>query len=233
MKFDPQLIPVTLLRRYKRFLADVELADTSVITVHCANPGSMLGLTQPGSRAWISDSRNPKRKLRYSLEIVEADKALVGINTHLPNRLAREAIEAGKIPALSGYDTLRTEVKYGQNSRIDILLEGDDIKPTYVEVKNVHFSRTPGLFEFPDSVTQRGAKHLDEMAREVDKGNRAVMLYVVQRDDGERFKLARDLDPAYASAFDRAMASGVEAIVIRCDVRIEGIDANDILPIDE
>lgn len=233
MLFSPPLIETVLLRRYKRFLADVELPDGETITVHCANPGSMLGLTEPGIRAWISDSQNPKRKLQYSLEMVEVDNTFVGVNTNLPNRLACEAIEAGRIPDLSRYETLRTEVKYGENSRIDILLESPETNPVYVEVKNVHFSRTPGLFEFPDSVTARGAKHLDEMSREVEKGNRAVMLYVIQRNDGDRFCLSRDLDPNYGKAFDRARKAGVEAIALRCNVTPSGIDAVDVIKLEE
>ena len=231
MKFSPPLIQTRLVKRYKRFLADVEMPTGEIITVHCANPGSMLGLTETGNRAWISDSQNPKRKLRYSLEILEVGGVMVGINTSHPNKLAREAIEAGRIPQLAGYETLRTEVKYGENSRIDILLQDDHRPDTYVEVKNVHFVRTPGLHEFPDSVTARGAKHLDEMAREVEKGNRAVMLYVVQRDDGDKFQFAHDLDPNYFEAFKLASAKGVEAICIRCNVTSEGIDALDIIEI--
>jgi len=233
MKFDPPLIETRLVKRYKRFLADVAMPSGEVITVHCANPGSMLGLTEPGNRAWISDSQNPKRKLQYSLEIIEVDDVMVGINTSHPNKLAKEAIEAGRIPPLSGYDTLRTEVKYGENSRIDILLQDENKPDTYVEVKNVHFIRTPGLNEFPDSVTARGAKHLDEMAREVEKGNRAVMLYVIQRGDGNHFQFANDLDPNYFAAFTRAKAIGVEAIAIRCDVTIDGIEAIDLLKIND
>ena len=233
MKFTPPLIETRLVKRYKRFLADVEMPTGEIITVHCANPGSMLGLTEPGNKAWISDSKNPKRKLRYSLEIIEVDGVMVGINTSHPNKLAREAIEAGRIPQLAGYETLRTEVKYGENSRIDILLQNKNKSDTYVEVKNVHFVRTPRLHEFPDSVTARGAKHLDEMAREVEKGNRAVMLYVIQRGDGDKFQFASDLDPNYFNAFKRASAKGVEAIAIRCNVNIEGIDAVDLLEIND
>lgn len=231
MIFEPALIETRLVKRYKRFLADVELADGEIITVHCANPGSMLGLTKAGNRAWISDSQNPKRKLRYSLELIEVDGVMVGINTSHPNKLAKEAIEQGRIPALADYGTLRTEVKYGENSRIDILLQ-DDAKPdTYVEVKNVHFVRTPGLHEFPDSVTVRGAKHLDEMAREVEKGNRAVMLYVIQRADGDILRFAEDIDPNYCEAFKRANTKGVEAFAIRCNVSTEGIEAIDLVKI--
>lgn len=232
MYFEPPLTETRLVKRYKRFLADVEMPDGNVITVHCANPGSMLGLTEPGNRAWISDSQNPKRKLRYSLELVEVGSTMVGVNTNLPNKLAREAIETGRIPTLAGYDRLRTEVKYGANSRIDILLEKDDAPSTYVEVKNVHFVRTPGLHEFPDSITARGAKHLDEMAEQVKQGNRAVMLYVIQRNDGDRMKLAEDLDPNYVAAFRRAHAAGVEALALRCNVTPKSIDAVDIISLD-
>ncbi|MBO6815408.1 MAG: DNA/RNA nuclease SfsA [Rhizobiaceae bacterium] len=224
MKFDPPLTEVRLVRRYKRFLADVEFSDGEIITVHCANPGSMMGLTDPGIRAWISDSRNPKRKLRYSLEMVEANNTVVGINTAHPNRLAIEALSHGVIPELSTYDNLYTEKRYGENSRIDILLTRDTAPDIYVEVKNVHFVRTPGLHEFPDSVTARGAKHLYEMAREVEKGNRAAMLYVIQRNDGDRLRLANDLDPAYVEAFQHATACGVEAYAVGCDVSPNGID---------
>ena len=178
MKFDTPLVSGKLLKRYKRFLADVVLdGDGSEITAHCANPGSMLGLKEPGSRVWLSLSDNPKRKLKYSWELIEADGALVGINTAHPNRLVEEALERGMIPALSGYQTLRREVKYGKNSRIDILLEGGDGSKTYLEVKNVHLMREKGLAEFPDSVTARGAKHLAELAGMVAEGHRAAMVF--------------------------------------------------------
>ncbi|MGI9353121.1 MAG: DNA/RNA nuclease SfsA [Rhizobiaceae bacterium] len=232
MKFDPHLIETRLVKRYKRFLADVEKPNGEIVTVHCPNPGSMMGLTKPGIAAWISDSQNPKRKLRYSLEMVDVGGTLVGVNTNNPNTLAREAIEFGRIPELSKYDRLKTEVKYGVNSRIDILLESDGFPDTYVEVKNVHFRRIAGVHEFPDSVTKRGAKHLDELSNEIRKGNRAVMLYIIQRSDGDRFKFAEDLDPGYVEAFKRAHKAGVEAIAMTCEVTPISIDARDIIPID-
>ncbi|MEM7288825.1 MAG: DNA/RNA nuclease SfsA [Pseudomonadota bacterium] len=225
------MIETRLVKRYKRFLADVEFPDGHIETVHCPNPGAMQGLTQPGIRAWVSDSRNPKRKLQFTLELVEVEDVLIGVNTNRPNRLAVEAIEAGRIAKLARYDRLRTEVKYGENSRIDILLETDGQPDVYVEVKNVHFRRTPALDEFPDCVTARGAKHLHEMAREVAKGNRAVMLYVIQRGDGKHFGFANDLDPNYVKAFREAHASGVEALAIRCDVSVDRIVARDELPV--
>lgn len=233
MIFSPPLIEARLVKRYKRFLTDVELDNGDIITVHCANPGSMLGLTKPRNRIWISDSQNPKRKLQYSLEIIEVDNVMVGINTGHPNKLALEAIKMGVIPELDGYETIRTEVKYGENSRIDILLQSEDKPDTYVEVKNVHFMRTTGLHEFPDSVTTRGAKHLDELAREVAKGNRAAMLYIIQRNDGDRFKLAEDLDPNYGKAFKEARNAGVEAYALSCNVSSSSIEATNRVIIEE
>lgn len=215
MHFPSPLVPARLIQRYKRFLADVEMTDGSILTVHVANPGAMLGLATPGARVLLSKSPDPKRKLGYSWELVEGDfgsgREWVGVNTTHPNRLAEEAITAGRIPELVGYASLRREVKYGANSRIDLLLEGADRPPCYVEIKNVHLCRTPGLAEFPDSRTARGAKHLNEMADMVRQGARAVMLYVIQMR-AARFALAADIDPGYAAAFAHARAAGVEAI---------------------
>ncbi|MCX2722282.1 DNA/RNA nuclease SfsA [Roseibium salinum] len=226
MKFSAPLVSGRLVKRYKRFLADVILDDCgSAITAHCANPGSMLGLKEVGARVWLSGSDNPKRKLQYSWEVVEADGALVGINTAHPNKLVEEALAAGRIEELSGFQSLRREVKYGRNSRVDILLEGEDGAKTYVEVKNVHLMREAGLAEFPDSVTARGAKHLAELADMVADGHRAVMVFLVQRPDCSSLSLAADLDPAYAAAFAAAREAGVEAFAIGCDVRLDGIDA--------
>ena len=218
MKFERPLIPGRLIQRYKRFLADIELEDGNIITAHCANPGSMLGLKDPGSRVWLSKSDNPKRKLAYSWELLELDGAMIGINTAHPNRIVEEAIIKDDIRELAGYATLRREVKYGKNSRIDILLEDEGHPDCYVEVKNVHLLREPGLAEFPDSVTKRGAKHLVELGDMAEEGKRAVMLYLVQRTDANRFSLASDIDPTYAQAFREARERGVEALVYACDI---------------
>ncbi|WP_428697580.1 DNA/RNA nuclease SfsA [Stappia sp.] len=227
MRFSSPLVSGRLVKRYKRFLADVILDEGGeAVTAHCANPGSMLGLKDEGSRVWLSRSDNPARKLKFSWEIVEADGALVGINTAHPNGLVEEALRAGLVPELAGFTGLRREVKYGKNSRIDILLEqGEGGPPAYVEVKNVHLMREAGLAEFPDSVTARGAKHLVEMGDMVEQGARAAMVYLVQRPDCDRLSFARDLDPAYAAAFDAARARGVEAYAIGCRVTCEEIVA--------
>lgn len=225
MDFEKPLVRGRLVKRYKRFLADVVLDSGEEITAHCANPGSMLGLNAPGSLVYLSRSDNPARKLAWSWEIIEADGALVGISTAHPNRLVEEALLAGLIPELSGFAGLRREVKYGKSSRIDILLEGADGGLTYVEVKNVHLMRQAGLAEFPDSVTARGAKHLVELEDMVRAGHRAVMVYLVQRPDCSELDFAADIDPAYAAALRQAMAGGVEAHAIGCEVTPEFIRA--------
>ncbi|SDU22280.1 DNA/RNA nuclease SfsA [Stappia sp. ES.058] len=233
MRFPTALVSGRLVRRYKRFLADVVLDETGEeVTAHCANPGSMLGLKQEGARVYLSLSDNPKRKLRYSWEIVEADGALVGINTAHPNALVEEALRAGLIPELADFGTLRREVKYGRNSRIDILLESEAAAPVYVEVKNVHLMRRAGLAEFPDSVTARGAKHLVEMSDMVASGARAAMVYLVQRPDCRAMSLARDIDPAYAAAFDAARSAGVEAYALGCRVDTAEIAAERLVALD-
>ena len=231
MRFAAPLVSGRLIRRYKRFLADVLLDTGETVVTHVANPGAMLGLAEPGMRVWLSRSDSRTRTLPWSLELVEADGTIVGIHTGHPNRLVAEAITAGAIPELAGYTTVRREVAYGTNSRVDFLLSAPDRPDAYVEVKNVHLSRRKGRAEFPDSVTARGAKHLAELAKVAERGERAVMLYLVQRGDAEAMSLARDIDPAYAKAFDRALASGVEAIAYACRVTKVEIEVERTLPV--
>lgn len=235
MRFDSPLQQGILLQRYKRFLADVRLPDGNVVTATCPNTGSMLGLTAPGSPVWISRSDSPTRKYRFTWEMVQVDlgkgPALVGINTGHPNRLVAEAIEAKAVNALGGYRGLRREVKYGVNSRIDLLLEDPVRGLCYVEIKNVHLSRRAGLAEFPDSVTERGAKHLREMSDMVRAGHRAVMVYLVQRSDVTRMAFCPDIDPGYVAAFRAATAAGVEAVALRCRMSAEEIRVDRPIPI--
>jgi sugar fermentation stimulation protein A len=233
----PTLLSGTLIRRYKRFLADVRLDDGRLVTATCPNTGSMLGLNAPGSVVWLSQSDSPTRKYPFTWELVEADlgagPALVGINTGHPNKLVAEALAARRIKALAGYPTLRREVKYGRNSRIDLLLEDAERGLCYVEIKNVHLSRRHGLAEFPDSVTARGVKHLAEMSDMVRQGHRAVMVFLIQRAEATRLALARDIDPGYGAAFDKARAAGVETIALRCRVGIDEIAVDRPIPIAE
>jgi sugar fermentation stimulation protein A len=216
MKFQEPLVKGQLIKRYKRFLADVELETGEIVTAHCANSGSMMGLKDPGSIVWLSPNTNPKAKLDWRWEMVEVDGAMVGINTSRPNAIVEEAILGGQIDTLNGYTTLRREVKYGGNSRIDILLENDgEEQKCYVEVKNVTL-KVDDQARFPDAVTSRGTKHLNELMDMVAEGHRAVMFYLVQRADCTSFNVAEDIDKAYADALKAAMNSGVEILCYQC-----------------
>ena len=223
MKFDAPLIPGRLIKRYKRFLADVELTDRTIVTAHTTNTGSMLGLVEVGSNVWLSESDNPKRKLKYTWEIGASGETAVGVNTSVPNKLVFQEISAGNIPRLTGYTTIKREVKYGQNSRIDVFLQAEDKADCYVEIKSVTLSRVPGIAEFPDAVSARGTKHLQELGDMVQEGHRAVMFYLVQRSDCTVLAPAKDIDPVYADALKVAMTRGVEVIIYSCDVTPEGI----------
>ncbi len=235
MKFKSPLTRGTLIKRYKRFLADVELDDGRIIIAHCANSGSMMGVKEPGSTVWLAPNLNPKAKLDWRWELLEVDGRLVGINTHHPNHIVEEAILDEQVPELTGYAGLRREVKYGQNSRIDILLENphasDQSRLCYVEVKNVTL-RQNGRAEFPDAVTARGTKHLRELAEMKREGHRAVMFYLINRMDCDSFSLAREIDPAYATAFGKAMDAGVEALAYACLLTTKAIRVERKIPIE-
>ncbi len=223
MDFPQPLKRGQLVQRYKRFLADIVLEDGSEITAHCPNPGAMLGLNMPGLPVWVSRSPDPKRKLAHTLELVEVDGGLVGINTMHPNRLVAEALAADAIPELTGYATHRREVKYGQASRVDFLLEAPDRPRCWLEIKNCHLRRTGSLAEFPDCVAARSTKHLRELEAMVAEGDRAVALFVVQRTDCDAFSACHDLDPAFARGLDSAANAGVEVLVYGCDISPERV----------
>ena len=225
------MVPAILVKRYKRFLSDHRLESGEVVTASCPNTGTMLGLTTPGSATWLVHAPSPTRKYDYRWELIEDEGTWVGINTGRPNALVEEAIRAGVISELAGYADLRREVKYGTNSRIDLLLEDPGRPQAFVEVKNCHLRRQAGLAEFPDSITTRGAKHLDELAAQLALGHRAVMVFCVQRADCDHFDVAADIDPGYAAAFGRARAAGVEALAYVCHVSAETIALTHSIPI--
>ncbi len=225
MRFQTPLQPARLIRRYKRFLADCRLEDGREVTAHCANPGSMMGLAAPGTRIWLEPNDDPKKKLKYGWRLVDHENGhFTGVDTSIPNKALKAALQARKIAPLAAYDTVRAEVKYGEKSRIDFLLSADRHPDAYVEVKSVTLSRTPGLAEFPDSVTARGARHLEELARMTRAGHKAVLFYLVQRTDCDRVGIARDIDPVYGRAFDAARAAGVDVLAFDTLISPEHID---------
>ncbi|MDQ2859513.1 MAG: DNA/RNA nuclease SfsA [Pseudomonadota bacterium] len=219
-----------LAARYKRFFADVVLDDGRAVTAHCPNPGAMLGLNTPGLGVWISPATGAKRKLAWTLELVEADGGLVGINTMLPNALTAEALAADAIPELAGYAVHRREVRYGEASRVDFLLTHPERAPCWLEVKNCHLRREGSLAEFPDCVAARSARHLRELTARVVAGERAVQLFVIQRTDCDRFAACADLDPAYAAGLIAAAKAGVEVLCYGCDIEIGAIHIARRLP---
>ncbi|WP_101065935.1 DNA/RNA nuclease SfsA [Roseovarius salinarum] len=232
MRFQTPLVPGRLICRYKRFLADVRLDDGREVTAHCANPGSMMGLAEPGTRVWLEPNDDPRKKLKFGLRLVEHDTGhFTGVDTGLANRVVREALDAGGVPALAGYDTVRPEQRYGEKSRVDFLLSGGGRPDAYVEVKSVTLSRHAGLAEFPDAVTARGARHLDDLAAMAAQGHRAVMLFLVQRTDACAVTLAADIDPGYAAAFAHARACGVEPLALGTRIDTAGICPGVPLPL--
>ncbi|MCP5017477.1 MAG: DNA/RNA nuclease SfsA [Ketobacter sp.] len=232
MKFDAPLIQGVLIKRYKRFLADITLADGSQLTVHCPNTGSMKNCAEPGSAVWLSDSGNPKRKYRYTWEMVSVgDGAVAGINTGRANGLVKEAILSGRIAELAGYDKLRSEVKYGdENSRIDLLLERAG-EQCYVEVKSLTLGEGEVGY-FPDAVTERGRKHLRELEAMVGQGHRAVLFFCVQNNGVKMAKPADHIDPKYGQALRQAHAAGVEVMAWQCDLSEAEITIARALPVD-
>lgn len=233
MRFQTPLVPARLIRRYKRFLADVVLeADGREVTAHAPNPGAMIGLAEPGMRIWLEPNDDPRKKLKFGWRLVELDDGhWAGIDTGVPNRVVAEALRARQIPALAGYGTLRPEVRYGsEKSRVDFLLTEPGLPDAYVEVKNVHLRREGDWAEFPDCVTARGAKHLRELSAMAAAGHRAVLVYLVQRTDCARMRIAADLDPAYDAAVRAAIEAGVDMICVDTHISVDGITLRNHLP---
>ncbi|MFK5598947.1 DNA/RNA nuclease SfsA [Methylobacterium sp. HMF5984] len=234
MRFPEPLIEGRLVQRYKRFLADVDLADGTRVTAHCANPGAMMGLNAAGNRVLLSPADGPTRKLKYSWELVEADlpggPQWVGINTMRPNALVAEAFAAGGLAPLDGYAALRAEVRYGAASRVDFVASGEGLPPVHVEVKNCHLMRRAGLAEFPDCIAARSARHMRDLAEVVAAGGRAMVIVVVQMR-ADAFDVARDIDTAFDRAFRLARAAGVETYAYRCRIDREGVTIADAIPI--
>lgn len=234
MQFSSPLVPATLIKRYKRFLANCTLENGEVVVAHCANTGAMTGLKDEGLRVWLEPNDDPKKKLNYSWKFVELENGhFAGIDTALTNRLVKESLLAKHIPTLAPYGNIRPEAKYGTNSRIDFLLTDNALPDCYVEVKNVTLTAPYGWAEFPDTVTERGTKHLHELTEMVRQGHRAVMLYLVQRTDCDKFRLAHSLDPAYSAAYKIATVAGVETLAYACDITPTEITVSTALPVSQ
>jgi sugar fermentation stimulation protein A len=231
MRFAQPLLPGKFLRRHKRFFADIALESGETVTAHTPNTGTLLTCTEAGALAYVSRSDAPTRKLKYTWELVQSGPGLVGVNTILANALAAEALRAGRIPELAGAERIRREVRYGNNSRVDLLLEHPDGPPCYVEVKNVSLGRD-GVAAFPDAVSARAARHMAELTAQVRAGNRAAVLFVVQRMDCGRFTPADDIDPGYGKALRAAVRAGVAVLAWRAEVSPLGIELVAALPVD-
>lgn len=223
------MIAGTLVKRYKRFLADIRLDSGEVVTAHCPNSGSMAGCCEPGRPVYISVSENPKRKLRYTWELIEMPGSLVGINTLTPNRLVRRCAEKGWIAELAGYDRVRAEVRAGDHTRFDLMLGRGESEQCFVEIKNCTLVEN-GTGYFPDARTERGRNHLEELQRQVRLGHRCVMFFLVQRMDARRFAPADAIDPEYGAELRRAVKNGVEILVYDVHLDLEGIGLHRCLP---
>ena len=225
----PDLVRGTLIWRYKRFMADVKLTSGETVTAHCPNSGSMKGCSEPGRAVYLSTSDNPKRRLKYTWEMIDMEGSLVGVNTLAPNRLVARSIAVSRVAPLIGYDKLSTEVRYGEDSRIDLLLERNTGERCFVEVKNCTLVEERIAY-FPDAVTARGLKHLVELQRRIRAGDRAVIFFLVQRMDARLFKPADHIDARYGAELRKAVAAGVEILVYDVDITLTGIALRNRLP---
>mgnify|MGYP000157954142 CR=1 FL=1 len=224
MKFKNKLLQGSLIKRYKRFFIDIKF-NNKTITAHCPNSGSMMGLLETGNRVWFSESNDKKRKLKYTLQIIEVNKKLVGINTHLTNKIIMESLQRKKIEALKKYPEIKSEVKFSEKTRFDFLIS-NNAKKCFLEIKNVTLVRKNTIAEFPDSVTSRGTKHLKELINAKKKGYESYILYLIQRDDCKSFQIAKDLDREYKNTFDIALKNGVKVLCYDCKLNDEEIIIN-------
>ena len=224
MKFKERLLQGTLIKRYKRFFVDIKYKN-KIITSHCPNSGSMMGLLNKGNKVWFSRSNNPSRKLKHTLEIIEVEKKMVGINTLLTNKIVLAALNQKKIKNLIKFNNIKAEVKFSDNTRFDFLISNNK-KKCFLEVKNVTLSRKKEIAEFPDAVTSRGTKHLNELINAKKKGYESYMLYLIQREDCTSFKIAEDIDLEYKNAFNKALNNGVKMLCYDCKLNNEEIRLN-------
>ena len=224
MNFDQRLISGEFIKRYKRFFVDIKVGN-SIITAHCPNTGSMMGLLKKGNNVWLSKSDNPNRKLKYTLQIIESQKSRVGINTHLTNKIVFNALSKGIIKNLKNLSNIQQEVKFGKNTRFDFLLT-KKTKKIFVEVKNVTLSRQKNIAEFPDAITSRGLKHILELLKASKKGYEIYLLFVIQRNDCHKFKLAKDIDPEYCELLLKAVKKNLKILCYDCKFSSKGIKLN-------
>ncbi len=225
----PQLTPGILVKRYKRFMADVRLQTGETVTAHCPNSGRMTSCCEPGRKVYLSYHNNPRRKLKYTWELIEMPSSLVGVNTLIPNRLAAHSIETGQVESLRGYDSIKKEVKVGNHTRLDLVLQKDACDRCYVEIKNCTLV-VNGIAQFPDAVTVRGLKHLETLRQLVSDGYRSVIFYLIQRTDATLFKPADSIDPAYGKALRLAAAGGVKILVYDVHINLQTITLNHEIP---
>ena len=224
MKFKERLLQGTLIKRYKRFFVDIKY-NNKIITIYCPNSGSMMGLLNKGNKVWFSKSDNPKRKLKYTLEIIQVEKKMVGINTLIANKIVLEALNQKKIKNLAEFDNIKTEVKFSDKTRFDFLISNNKEK-CFLEVKNVTLVRKDKIAEFPDAITSRGTKHLKELIAAKKKGLKSYILYLIQRDDCDSFKIAKDIDEEYKIAFSKALKSGIKVLCYNCKLNNKEIKLN-------
>jgi len=224
MNFEDKLISGLLIKRYKRFFVDIKV-ENKIITAHCPNTGSMMGLLKKNNKVWLTKSDNPKRKLKYTLQIIEDESSKVGINTHITNKIVLDALNNSIIEKFRNLETIKPEVNFGSNTRFDFLIS-EGKKRSFIEVKNVTLSRKKGIAEFPDAVTSRGLKHIEELIKAGQKGYEIYLLYVIQRNDCDKFKLAKDIDPKYYKLLIKAVKKNLNILCYDCKFSTKGIKLN-------